>query len=313
MRKWKYLLIIAAVIAVSYGSSRLYYAITDGFTIGNISSEFTYNPRWETAPLSASAQVEVESILKQKFTYLGKGCQSYVFLSADQNYVMKFFKYQRFTPQAWLDYFAFIPAVDTYRLGKIEKKRNKREALFQSCKLSFDELQSETGLVFIHLNKTNHLNTHLTIVDKMGFEHVLDLDKMEFFIQRKVDTYQKYMEKLILENKIDEAKDLLTKTVSIIISEYKRGLADNDHAWLQNSGVSNNNPVHIDVGQFVRNEDVKKPEVYKQELFSKTFRLREWLRKKSPELEKHLETEVRAVIGDGFDSYKPVFIPHSQK
>lgn len=313
MRKWKLFFIFLAFLAMGYGASRLYYAITDGFTIGNISSDFKYDSRWETSPLSVEAQKELHNILSQKFTYLGKGCQSYVFQSADGKYVMKFFKYQRFQPQQWLDYLAFIPAVDSYRLGKIEKKQRKREALFRSCVLAYQELRSETGLVFVHLNKTNDLNTQLTIVDKMGFEHVLDMDQMEFFIQKKVDTYQKYLETLIAENRMDEAKALLTKTVSIIMSEYCRGLADNDHAWLQNSGVANQNPVHIDVGQFVRNEEVKKPEVYKQELFSKTYRLREWLRKRSPELEKHLENEVRKVVGDGFETYKPIFVPHSQK
>lgn len=313
MRKFKYFLFFVVVIAISYGSSRLYYAITDGFTVGNISSDFSYDPRWKIGPLSSEAQDEVNSILKQKFYYLGKGCQSYVFSSADDKYVMKFFKYQRFRPQAWLDYFAFIPAVDTYRLGKIEKKRNKREALFRSCKLSFDELRNETGLVFVHLNKTENLKTQMTISDKMGFEHILDLDQMEFFIQRKVDTYPKYMERLIAEGRLLEAKELLSKTVDLIMSEYARGLADNDHAWIQNSGVSDKNPVHIDVGQFVYKEEVKRPELYKQELFNRTFRLREWLRKRSPELEKHLESKLRSIIGDDFDTLKPVFIPHSQK
>lgn len=301
------------MVGIGYGGSRLYYKITDGFLVSNITSDYAYDERWETRPLSKQEHNLVDSILDQKFSYLGKGCQSYVFLSEDGKYVIKFFKYQRFRPQEWLDYFAFIPTVDEYRLRKIDKKQNKREGVFRSWKLAFEELQPETGLIFVHLNKTYDLNKTLTIFDKMGFEHTLDLDQIEFLIQRKVKPYCGYISDLMANKDTTAAKKLLSQTITLIMSEYARGIVDNDHALMQNSGVMDGKPMHVDVGQFVWNDEVKNPEVYQQQLFNKTYKFRKWLNKKYPELEQHLEKELRGIIGDAFDTLKPQFVPHDEK
>ena len=58
----------------------------------------------------------------------------------------------------------------------------------------------------------------------------------------------------------------------MLVSEYRRGFADNDHATVQNTGVLDGRPIHIDVGQFVRNERVKEPRLFHQELFNKTWK-----------------------------------------
>lgn len=303
---------VLAIIAMGYAGGRLYYRVTDGFTVGNITSDYSYDSRWDIRKLDNSEEILVDSILAQPFSYLGKGCQSYVFKSADGKYVIKFFKYQRFRPQAWLDYFAFIPAVDTYRLGKIEKKLKKREGVFRSWKLAFEELQPETGLIFVHLNKTQDLKKSLKITDKMGFEHQLDLDQMEFLIQRKAQSYCGRIEELMDNEETDRAKLLLSRTLTLLRSEYSRGFADNDHALMQNSGVLDGLPIHVDVGQFVRNEQASEPAFYKQDLFNKTYKFRRWLHKKYPELEVFLEDRLKDIIGDQFSTMKPHFKPHDE-
>lgn len=293
------------VIAAIYGSGRLYYRVTGGFTESNITSNLPYDRQWDIRPLTPTEQQHVDTIVSQPFSYLGKGCQSYVFQSQDGNYVIKFFKYQRFRPQAWLDYVAFIPAIDQYRLRKIEEKRLKLENIFRSWKLAFEELQPQTGLVFVHLNKSNYLKKTLTIYDKIGMEHRLDLDQMEFLIQRKAQPLCASIKTLMDQGNLDAAQVLLSRIITLVLSENARGLADNDHALMQNTGVLNGMPIHIDVGQFVHNEEVKKPDVYKQELFSKTFKFRRWLRKTYPELADYLETELRALIGEQFNTMQP--------
>ena len=123
MKKYlKVLMYISLTILLTYGAGRLYYRVTAGFTIGNITSDFTHRKEWEIDPISNDEKNQLKKIFSQKFRYLGKGCQSYVFASDDGAYVLKFVKYQRFRPQVWLDYFEFIPVVNRYRLFKIEKK-----------------------------------------------------------------------------------------------------------------------------------------------------------------------------------------------
>ena len=196
---------------------------------------------------------------------------------------MKFVKYQRFRPQAWLDYFESIPLINRYRLGKIEKKQKKLDMLFTSWKVAYDHLKPETGLVYVHLNKSNDLQQALTIHDKMGFEHKLNMDDMEFLLQKRANMLCSTINNFMQNDQTAEAKELIDNLLNMILSEYSRGLADNDHALMQNTGAIGTMPVHIDVGQFVINPEISNPDVYKQELFSKTFKFRTWLAKHHPE------------------------------
>ena len=309
-KKFKWLILLAVAISAVYGMGRLYYNITDGFTIGNITSDFAYDPRWEVTPLRPEEKVLVGSILDQKFSYLGKGCQSYVFLSQDGKYVLKFFKYQRFRTKPWVDFFSFIPSIDRYRLKKLEKKRLKLEGFIESWKIAYNELKHESGLLFVHLNKTNHLNKTLNFTDKMGMAHQVNLDEMEFMIQHKATMLDSTIKKLMAENKVEEAKSLLKTLIELITSENHRGLADNDHALMQNTGVYDGRPIHVDVGQFLYNDQIRNPATYKQELFNKTYRFHRWLEKHYPELADYLTTELVAIIGNDFYKLEPYFKPH---
>lgn len=302
---------VCLLAAVIYGSGRLYYRLTGGFMESNITYNLPYDSRWDVRPLKEDEKSTVDHALSQKYRYLGKGCQSYVFASEEGNYVLKFFKYQRFRPQAWLEYVSFIPAVDQYRMKKAEKKRKKLENVFFSWKIAFEDLKDETGVVFVHINKSHDLNKNVIIYDKIGLEHTINLDNMEFLLQKKADMLCPTINELMEKGNGEKAKQLLTNLMDLIVSEYKRGLADNDNALMQNTGVINGMPVHIDVGQFIKNSSLKNPEIYSQELFNKTYKFRLWLRKHHPELEQFLNEKLRDIIGSRFDEMKPILLKGS--
>jgi len=288
----KRLIILLVAIAAIYGSGRLYYKVTAGFVESNIKYDLPYNPKWELTALDSEEQKELNRILSQDYHYLGKGCQSYVFNSQDDQYVIKFFKYQRFRPQAWLDYFAFIPAVDDYRLRKIEKKKCKLENVFSSWKLAYEDLKTETGVVFVQLNKREGSNPNFVIYDKMGLKHTLNLNELEFMVQKKAKMLCPSLLKCKEDGNFGEAQEIINKLFAMILSEYERGYADNDHALMQNTGVYEGKPIHIDVGQFVKNPIVTDAKVYQQELFNKTFKFRIWLKKHYPELAEFTEKKL---------------------
>lgn len=309
-RKIAFLACLLALIAGLYGSIRLYYRVTDGFSIGNISSDFAYNSRWQTSSLKKEEQAELDKVFSQAFYYMGKGCQSYVFLSEDGTYIIKFFKYQRFRTQPWLELFSFIPAVHEYQLIKSAKKINKLEGVFQSYKIAFEHLKPQSQLVYVHLNKSDHLNRKLVIYDKMGLKHELELDRFEFFVQRKATMLCPYIQDLMNQGREEEAKILLSRLIHLVVSEYQQGIADNDHALMQNTGVYNGAPIHVDIGQFVVNNQARNPSIYKQELFSKTYLLRAWLKEHYPQLLEDFETQLHELIGPDFFQMKPYFKPH---
>lgn len=293
-------ILIGLLSLAVYGTGRVYFRVTGGFREKHITSEFAYNPLWQTRELSRAEQNHVGRILSQPFNYLGKGCQSYVFTSDDGQYVLKFVKYQRFRPQFYIRWFAFLPPVDTILQEKLEKKHVKLDNLFSSWKIAFDNLQNETGLVYVHLNKSAHLETVTAFYDKIGLKHVLDMDEYEFLIQKRAVMLCPTLDAMMADGREEEAKALLTELVQMILSEYHRGLADNDHALMQNTGVFDGHPIHVDVGQFVVNEAMKNPENYHQELFNKTYKFRLWLKEAHPILLAHLDGLLQQEMGDKF-------------
>src|ERR1700704_4131205 len=101
--RYKNIFLAAFLFLAIYGAGRLYYQVTGGFTEGNIFYDLPFDPRFE---MKSKETVNLDFLLSKKFHYLGKGCQSYVFEREGGEYVIKFFKYQRFRPQEWLKLFS---------------------------------------------------------------------------------------------------------------------------------------------------------------------------------------------------------------
>ena len=293
------------IVLLAYAIGRLYFRFTAGFTEDNIASDFSFQSQWVVRPLCSVEQEEVAQALNQPYAYLGKGCQSYVFASRDGKYVIKFFKHQRYRLKPWLLYCPPLPAIVKYRQEKLEQKWRKFDAFAQSWKIAFEHLRDETGLVFVHLNQTDDLERPLILYDKMGYRHAIALDGLTFCLQRRAtllcDTLLQYKARGDLAG----AQQLVRLLLDMILTEYARGLADNDHALMQNTGVAEGRPVHIDVGQFAINENVKQPAVFHQEFFTKTYKFNQWLRSHYPELSDYLEKELQSLIGPDYSSMRP--------
>lgn len=304
-RKSKLIIFLMLFSMAAYGIGRLYFQLTAGFTLSNITADLSASKDYGIKPLTPSNLEAVRQLLNQKFIYLGKGCQSYVFISEDGLAVIKFLKYQRFRPQAYLSFLSFIPAVDKVRLEKVKKKDEKLETLLNSWKIAYEELPEESGLIYVHLNKTDELKVPLRIQDKLGLNHRVNPDEVVFLVQKSAKMLCRTIKEQMANGDSKGAKKLLDDLVSMLLSEYQRGLADNDHALMQNTGVRDSKPLHIDVGQFAMEERFKDPNVYKLELFSKTYKFRIWLSKHYPELETYLQKLLSEIIGPEMREMKP--------
>lgn len=297
------LLLISLAI---YGLGRLYFLLTAGFTESNITTDLSLEPDHHILPLSPKEKEEIASLLKQPFHYLGKGCQSYVFLSADEKYVIKFLKYQRFRPQFYLKALSFIPAFEERLRKKTGEKREKLDALLKSWKIAYNDLKEETGLIYLHLNAGNQLQSPLEIIDKMGFNHTIDPEKVVFLVQKRAKMLCAEIKEEMAKGHLMNLQALFENLLAMLLFEYQRGFGDNDHALMQNTGVIENQPLHIDVGQFSKEERFKSPDIYKQELFSKTYKFRIWLLKNYPELEHYLTKRLKDIIGHEINEMRPI-------
>ncbi|MCB1084591.1 MAG: hypothetical protein KDK60_00655, partial [Chlamydiia bacterium] len=87
-------LLILTLCALFIGIERLSHTLNGGFSPAAITSSLQPRPEWNITH-EASDIAETLQALKQPYHYLGKGSQSFVFLSEDKKYVIKFFKHQR--------------------------------------------------------------------------------------------------------------------------------------------------------------------------------------------------------------------------
>ncbi len=263
---------------------------TDGFTILKISSNLSYHTEWET-PHTAVEKTELLQIFKQPFTYLAKGDQCFVFVSEDRKYVLKFFRQSHMRAPFWVRMLPYF--MQEVRLKETLKRESKLTSDFLSYRIAFDELKEETGLVFLHLNKTDDLKTSVTVVDKLHIAHQISLDTTEFLVQKCAKPLYPAIEEMILEGKIDAAKATLAKLVQLLLKvRYEKGIADNDPDLNTNFGCIGDTPVQIDVGRFKKSEMRKSLEEYQMEIAHITDNLHQWLECRSTILDECLREEI---------------------
>lgn len=281
------LLAFSCLLLISLGSWRIYQKLTDGFSVDNISSSRPYNPSWQTAPLVPDEQKKIQQILGQKFYYLGKGCQNYVFLSEDSSHVIKFFKQQHLQLSWWLrqPYIPFHMLFKGYVHHKKQQKQEKLYLLFNGARLAYEKLKGETGVVFLHLNKTDESwLPHLQIIDKIGRQHILELNTLEFYVQKRADSVYPIITSLATTGNTEQIQKIFASMVRVLVDRSKKGIADKDPALIQNIGLTAEGALIVDVGQLVEDSQITNSEVYKQDILNRSRPFKKWLAEHHPDL-----------------------------
>lgn len=268
----------------------------DGFTTSAITPHRPYNPSFDTRALSDAEKNELLAALDQPFSYHGCGGQSFIFFSHDGRYALKLFKQSKFTTPFWIQHFPIPWMIGKYRNKKIESRKDKIERDFASYKIAFEELPQETGVVYIHLNPTSHLQKKLTLIDKRGKSHRVDLDSIDFVVQKKADLVYDRISLLMEQKEIDKAQKAIDSIVDLIVSRCERGYHDRDPNVRTNCGFLGERAIKIDVGRLMHDESVKEPARIKQELLRITSPFQTWLSQNHPELTEHLNTKVESAL-----------------
>jgi hypothetical protein len=242
------------------------------FDIPHISSSLAYRPEWETTPLNENEFQELNAILYQEFNYLGRGAQCWVFASADDKHVIKFFKH--------------------YRM-RTKDGKERLERTFRSYKIAYEVLRPETGIVFVHLNKTESLHKTVTLVhDKLGRLFNIDLDDMEFLIQKKGARVYPTITQLMEEGEVARAKQLLSNIIKLVMTCSDKGIKARDPFLRTNCGFFGDQAVYIDVGSFAPDENLKTYEGRKKEVAWVMSKDMSWLKENYPELADYVTKEI---------------------
>jgi hypothetical protein len=290
--------VIALLVFVT---ARIYYRATDDFRISNITYDIPHNADWELPPLSADDRREVAEIFDQSFTYIGKGAQSYAFVSDDNDYVIKFFKYKHLKPSWFVQNLPDIGPLKAYRERVKARKQHKLNCVFNGYHLAYEVHKKECGLIFVHLNRGNDLNKKVILVDKIGIRREVDLDTVNFVLQERVDTSRKAIFSALAGDHVDKANRYIHHLIDLYLSEYSKGIYDHDHGVLHNTGFVGERPVHLDVGKLYRDENIHKPEYAQQDLAFIVAKISNKIYMRYPNYHPQIADSMASYLKEAFD------------
>lgn len=278
---------------ILFGLFRFLVYISDGFWIGNIYSDWPNQERFVTRPVSDKE--ELKRILNQKFTYLAKGFQSYVFESDDRKWVLKFPKFQRYRLNPLHLHIPLPKFLDEKRQETVQYYKNRIFWIFDSWKMAYEEFSEDTEIFYVHINKSDDLNFVVMIVDKLGFTYQVPLDQMTFMVQRKAHVLGPYLHALYEKKDFEGMRDTLHKLLVLVVSEFKRGVIEKDIHLIRNTAIYGDKAIHIDPARYVRDESMRDPKNWKPALKAKMFVLEEYLQAHFPEVYPYFLQEIDTI------------------
>ncbi|CAM0116938.1 hypothetical protein [Rhabdochlamydiaceae symbiont of Dictyostelium giganteum] len=208
------------------------------FSLGRIRSYFAYQQSWDMGSLSQEETAHLQDILSQPFHYLNAGTRSYVFESEDKKYVIKFFISRRHP----------VGLKNIFHYEKKEKRWQKVMKMCNAYALAYQEMKEDTGLIYLHLNQTSHLNKTIKLVDKLHRVHFVDLDHTEFVIQERVETLLDRMRRLQKNHDIEGINYSLSQIMKLMEKRYQKGLRDQEKLSPSNFGFIGQRAVQIGLG-----------------------------------------------------------------
>ncbi|MBI2743406.1 MAG: hypothetical protein HYX48_05760 [Chlamydiales bacterium] len=281
-RIFKLLLAVGAVI----GIERFCHKQTRGFSLPNI-----YSDSIEYAA-SSSDEREIAPLLSQPFTFLDSGLECYAFLSEDRKLVLKLFKHQHIRQADLIAKLIPLP----YFIKLTQMKQERLLSTFSSCKLAYEEMREETGLLFLHLNRTEGSLPVVTLIDKLGIRHEVALNEVHFILQKKADLLIPALSNDLKKEGSSSAKRRIAALFELIRVRCQKGIADRDPTLCKNYGFLDDRAIVIDVGSFSKNAFLQNPQIYKRELFYETLPLRCLLSREFPELLPYFNEEFEKAI-----------------
>lgn len=275
-----------------------------GFKPEHVLCKFDYRHDWDIA-MSDELLTFVNVITQQPFYWLGKGFQVYAFESQDGEYVLKFFQQQRLREKTYKTHPLQLVFSKKFR-EKVEFVNNHREEIFSSSKISFEEIPEETGIVFVHLNRSDNLLRGIRLYDQKGESHKIHPDKASFIIQKKANYVLPTITEHMKNDDINGAKARIDQIFTLLVSLARKGIVDSDYALIRNNnmGFVKDRAVYIDTGHLAKHENLNVLKQMKYEFKVRLKPLQNWLMIRYPELHSYYQEKKDALLVSLGDTLK---------
>lgn len=252
---------------------------TKGFRLHEILSDIPNDPRWDVpAPQNAK---EVTSRLNQTFKYLGSGKQCHAFLGEDGKTVLKLFRHNDLSFLKIVNHFP--QAFHQWYWNRIETRYDPVYCL-ESSKIAYEKLQNQTGIFFLHINKTQDQFGPVILKDNIGVSHQVNLDSTEFLVQEYCELAVSRIEDQMKSGNLSAAASSVKAIFQAIEEWSKLGVHIDNPALRRNIGFSGDQVIMLDAGSLTLAEENKEEARIKKHIQKTMHGLGRWIRKKHPDL-----------------------------
>jgi hypothetical protein len=208
----------------------------------------------EQAP-EETVKKQVSAILQQKFTYLGSGTQVTAYESADHHYVIKFFNPRNTIKENWFHKTSRLCRMSSLKwIFKTYFKKEERLLKSFNChRMAFQDLREESGLIYLHFDRSSCLSQKIELVDKEGKFHQVDLDECPFVLQKKVELALEYL----TQSDSKEACEGVRQLYWLFLSRAQKGYTDHHQKLSKNFGFAGGYALQLDVGRICKDKSVQ--------------------------------------------------------
>ncbi len=270
-----------------------------GFSLDKIRLRIDSKENWAIEPLTEQArELLTTKVFPQKYYYLGAGNQCYAFISEDRKYVLKFLKMQHLSPRNWFSPLSF------------RQKNNQlfSERIFASYIDAFQELRAETGLIYVHFNKSREFQSKVTLIDNKGKTHLLDLDSVEFIVQQRAQKIFERFDQLIEAEDYDGLRMAICSFLKLIVTRCEKGFVDRETSIRNNFGFVDDVAIQFDCTTLTRDSSMKYPLNLCEEVMETAKRLDLWAFENEPDVTFLIQEEAQRIV----NSYSGTFDPQSE-
>lgn len=234
----------------------------------------SFSPNVIAAPMQNEG-LEASFSMDQTYHFLGKGRQSFAFVSNDGKTVLKFFNKDYFQ-MPWYSF--LLPNIEAEKEKRTRRKKYFSEGYFIAEK----HLRDQTGLLYVHYGKTKNL-PKVSVHDQANRVFTIDLNQVPFVLQRKGEPLYLAMQQIFEKEGKQGLLSAVNAYLKLLSQRIQLGIADGDHDIEHNYGFLDGKPFHLDPGRLYM-RDLKDKHAVTHEWWVGTHELRKWINQQYPEI-----------------------------
>lgn len=246
-----------------------------------------FSPEKIAIPLLEEKEENRPIEIPKTFYYLGQGQQTFVFESGD--YVLKFFNRGYWEQPSLLQWF--------FTSSDKKKRWKERIRIYpEGYRLAAEILPEETGVIFVHVGKSETIFPTVEVIDRTSRHFWIDLNRVPFVLQKKGNGsfFSDLQNKKELDRLLDAYLTFHAKRIRHCVADYDRDFKHNycwDGAKLQ----------YIDSARFFYDENLKLLARHQHEWWKSTRRLRNWLKREAPDQVAWFDEKVTFYMTESFE------------